>query len=214
MNTLDISNFSRTSNLEANDSLTIYKGHGAQQNLNAFKTFYNFLEIVKPKRIIEIGTGLGGFTYFLKDRINELGLDTEIRTYEVHKFSVQDVLIDFGIDARIENLFDQSYTKLISQEIIEYIQRPGISIVLCDGGFKIGEFNILSEFIKSGDFIMAHDYSCNAEYFKEYINRKLWNWMEIEDENIKNAVETFHLSPYMKDEFQEAVWVCMQKQEI
>ena len=55
-------NITRRSDLEQNDSLSAYLGDTAQQNPNAFKVFYNFISEVKPKRILEIGTSLGGFT--------------------------------------------------------------------------------------------------------------------------------------------------------
>jgi len=213
MNEFNEKNFTRKPDLAANDGLTCYLGQGAQQNLTAFNVFYNFLYEIRPKRILEVGTGLGGFTYFLKLTIDELELDTKIRTYDTNRFSSQKILEENGVDLRIENIFSQDYMKVISQEVIEYIQEPGITLVLCDGGFKIGEFNLLSEFIKPGDFIMAHDYSCNREYFEEHVNRKIWNWIEIEDTNIENASSVFNLVPFMPSEFQEAVWVCKRKQQ-
>ena len=55
----------KKSNLEHNDSISTYDCWGAQQNPNAFEVFYNFLNEIKPLRILEIGTSLGGFTSFL-----------------------------------------------------------------------------------------------------------------------------------------------------
>mgnify|MGYP003342371251 CR=1 FL=1 len=53
-------------NLIDNDSLSAFMGHSAQQSHNVYQIFYDFLLEVKPKRILEIGTALGGFTEFLK----------------------------------------------------------------------------------------------------------------------------------------------------
>ena len=44
----------KKSNLEHNDSISTYDGWGAQQNPNAFEVFYNFLNEIKPLRILEI----------------------------------------------------------------------------------------------------------------------------------------------------------------
>ena len=59
-------NVTKKCDLENNDSLSIYNNWAAQQNYKAFEIFYNFIRDVKPKRILEIGTSLGGFTSFLK----------------------------------------------------------------------------------------------------------------------------------------------------
>ena len=40
---------------------TTYKGLIAQQHISAFGIFLDFLTEIKPKRILEIGTGGGGF---------------------------------------------------------------------------------------------------------------------------------------------------------
>jgi len=42
----------KKSSLEHNDSISTYNGWGAQQNPNAFEVFYNFLNEVKPSRIL------------------------------------------------------------------------------------------------------------------------------------------------------------------
>ena len=59
-------NITKFTNLELNDSLSAFRGHTAQQSHNAYQVFYDFISEVKPSRILEIGTALGGFTEFLK----------------------------------------------------------------------------------------------------------------------------------------------------
>ena len=46
-------------NLIMNDGLSSYMGMASQQNHNVYEVFYNFLNDIKPKRILEIGTALG-----------------------------------------------------------------------------------------------------------------------------------------------------------
>jgi hypothetical protein len=117
---------------------------------------------------------------------------------------------DNGIDIRIENIFSEGYS-IVKEEMIDFIKEDGITIVLCDGGYKIGEFNILSKYIKSGDFIMAHDYSDNTETFNEKVYKKIWNWHEICDDDIKNACEENNLETYNKEIFDNVAWVCKKK---
>lgn len=204
-------NITKESNLAEHDSLSFYLNYAAQQNHYAYEVFYNFLETTKPSRILEIGTALGGFTTFLRSSCNDLNLQTEIKSYDIYDRGYDyDVLREKNIDVIIENIFDNSYTT-VKQDVIDYIQQDGITIVLCDGGYKIGEFNLLSKFIKPGDFILAHDYASTVEYFNEHINLKFWNWHEIQDSDIQEAVNINNLESYMTEQFTPAVWVCKTK---
>jgi cephalosporin hydroxylase len=203
-------NINRKSNLEENDSLSCFMGHCAQQNPNVFKVFYDFLNEKRPSRIIEIGTAMGGFTMFLKITCNELGLDIPIRTYDINGRHTYQEMIESGIDVRIEDIFSSDYQE-INQEVIDFIKDDGTTLVLCDGGNKIAEFNILSKFIKPGDYIMAHDYAFDEQYFKENINNKLWNWLEIQESDISTACSEYNLESYNQEVFQTAVWVCKIK---
>ena len=53
--------------LDNNDSLCEFDGIGCQQNYRVFQVFYEFLNKIRPKRILEIGTSMGGFTNFLNE---------------------------------------------------------------------------------------------------------------------------------------------------
>jgi cephalosporin hydroxylase len=200
----------KKSNLDANDSISTYNGWGAQQNPHAFETFYNFLKDVRPSRILEIGTALGGFTTFLKYTCDRLNIDCEIITYDIYGRHGYDEMRKYGIDVRIENIFNHNYTEL-KQDVIDFINKKGVTIVLCDGGDKKLEFNILSNFIKNGDYILAHDYAENKHVFNNTVFKKLWNWHEIEDRDISEACKRNNLESYNKDVFDKAVWVCKIK---
>jgi len=203
-------NITRESKLAEHDSLSSYLGHAAQQNHYAYEAFYNLLNEVKPSRILEIGTAMGGFTMFLKLTCNDLRLNIPILSYDIHGRQEHSTLIESGVDVRIENVFNDNYSE-VKQEIIDYIQQDGTTLVLCDGGWKIGEFNLLSKFIKQGDIIMAHDYASTTDYFNNHINLKFWNWLEIQDSDIQGAVSSNNLEPFMQEQFTQAVWVCKIK---
>ena len=162
--------------LENDDSLSAYNGHTAQQSHNVYQIFYDFIQEIKPKQILEIGTALGGFTEFLFLICKELNLDTKILSYDIDR-------------------------------------RPWYSemVVLCDGGWKIGEFNVLLNYIKSGDFILAHDFSTTREVYENEIKNKIWNWCEITEDDIKDAVDKHNLKSYNQELFSQAVWVCKYK---
>lgn len=204
----DSNNITTTSDLKNNNSLSRYKHYVAQQNHYVYECFYNLLERVKPNRILEIGTALGGFTAFLKYACDDLGLNVDIRSYDIHVTPSKEELIRNGVDFRQENIFTSDYKKLENNEIIEFIQGSGCSLVLCDGGSKINEFRILSEHLKNGDLIMAHDYAYDSEIFLNEINKVYWNWHEISESDIQESVEKYNLKSFMQDEFNKAVWVC------
>ena len=177
---------------------------------NVYEVFYNFLNEVKPKRILEIGTALGGFTQFLNKVSKESNLNINILSYDIHRMNWYDTMIDEGIDVRVENVFNNDYSS-VNQEIIDFIKEDGLTLVLCDGGNKVGEFNLLSNYIKEGDFIMAHDYANNRENFDTNFNRKIWNWHEIQDSDINESCLRNNLKSYNKEIFDSVVWVCKIK---
>jgi len=197
--------------LEHNDSISTYRGWGAQQNYNAFEVFYNFMKEVKPKRILEIGTSIGGLTQFLQYSSDELKLNTKILSLDIHENSWYDDIIKMGVDLRIENIFKDGFND-IPQEYKDFINGEGITVILCDGGDKIREFNLLSNFIKKGDYILAHDYAYDKELFDREINQKIWNWYEISESDIKDSCEKNNLIDYERETFQSVVWVCKIKE--
>ena len=196
--------------LEHNDSISTYKGWGAQQNYNTFEVFYNFMKEVKPKRILEIGTSIGGFTQFLQYSLNELNLNSKILSLDIHRLKWYDEIINMGVDVRLENIFLDNF-KDIPQEYKDFINEEGTTVILCDGGDKIREFNLLSNFMKKGDYILAHDYAYDKELFEKEINKKIWNWHEIAESDIKDACEKNNLIDYDRETFQSVVWVCKIK---
>jgi cephalosporin hydroxylase len=198
-------NITKTSNLTKNDSLSAFDGNMAQQHHNVYSTFYKLIDDTKPKRILEIGTALGGFTMFLKKVVDSFNLDTKILTFDISARPWYDDMKQMGIDVRVEDIFDDYQD--IPNEIKNFIKQDGLTIILCDGGDKIREFKLLSHFLKKGDIIMAHDYAPNQEYFDNYINGKIWNWLEIQDKDINESCMKHNLTPFMEYELRDVVWV-------
>lgn len=179
--------------------------------------FRNLFSTINPSQVLEIGTSYGGLTLLIRDLLDEVGLtNSDFRSYDImetNRFWLEDAISKGAkIDLRIKNIFNNMYSDLAEEEEIRsFIQQPGPTVVLCDGGSKKNEFNILSKLLKSGDIIMAHDYSPNPEYFEEHINNKIWKWFEIQDSDIQESVDKYNLEPFMQDEFQQVVWLCKIK---
>jgi hypothetical protein len=204
-------NITKLTDLSRNDSLSGFMGNLSQQHHNVYQIFYDFLKETKPKRIIEIGTALGGFTRFLKICTNDLKLNCKILSFDINHNSWYGQMNKEGIDVRVENIFNKDYSS-VKKEVIDFIKTEGTTIVLCDGGWKTKEFDILSNYIKKGDFILAHDYCQDEKTFNEKIKNKIWNWLEITDKDIQESVNRNNLKPYKPEIFSQAVWVCKIKQ--
>jgi cephalosporin hydroxylase len=134
-------NITKTSNLTENDSLSAFDGNMAQQHHNVYSTFYKLIDDTKPKRILEIGTALGGFTMFLKKVVDSFNLDTKILTFDISARPWYDDMKKMGIDVRVEDIFNDYQD--IPNEIKNFIKQDGLTIILCDGGDKIREFKLL-----------------------------------------------------------------------
>jgi predicted O-methyltransferase YrrM len=194
---------------------TSYKGIMLQQHEDYQKVFSKLLEDTKPARILEIGTGAGGLTLFLRDKLNEIGLrETYIKSYDVNTTSFDNNVHDLtNLELSKENLFGGGNEFILERgDLIEpYIKSEGLTIVLCDGGNKIKEFNQISPLLKSGDIIMAHDYCENSNLFESDYKDKIWNWCEIQERDIETICQQENLEDFMKEYFNKIVWVCKIK---
>lgn len=180
------------------------------QNPDTPRVFKQFLSEVRPSRILEIGTFHGGLTLLLRDIMDELELyNNPILTYDINDQEfLKPLVVDRNVDVRTKNLFDYNNSTFINneakEELVSFIQQDGITLVLCDGGCKKCEYNILSPILKHGDIIMAHDYAPDSEYFETYMKDKIWNWMEIQDSDIYNIDK---LMPFQQEFLLQIAWM-------
>jgi cephalosporin hydroxylase len=192
----------------------IYKNLIISQHPNVGEKFKTLIDEYKPSRVLEIGTADGGLTLLIRDLLDSVGLtNTIVRTYDVNE-QKNLKLKERNIEIITKDVFNYPYSDLeYPDEIRDFIQSNGKTLVLCDGGSKKNEFRLLSQFLKYGDIIMAHDYAPNENYFNENIKDKIWNWLEIQDSDINESCLTYNLKPYMEDEFRSVVWACKIKKQ-
>jgi predicted O-methyltransferase YrrM len=190
-----------------------YENIRSQQNLYFFENLKNILNEIKPHRIVEIGTARGATTLYMSDLLIELNLNnSKIKTFDIIQ---RDHLIDVerdNIEFYIGNIFNYSLKELSKpEEIVNFLSNDGVNLIMCDGGNKILEFEILSKYLKKGDVIMAHDYAPNKEVFEKDYKDKIWNWMEITDNDINEAVKEYNLESYKMDLIKPTAWVAKIK---
>jgi cephalosporin hydroxylase len=182
-----------------------YKGIPTMQAVGAFDTFSNFFKEEKFEIIIEIGTAFGGLSTFLYEQ--SLIYKFKFITYD--KFS--DRLLEKIPNPEFEFRNIDCFSENGKQEIIEALLSKK-TLLLCDGGNKKNEFNLFSEYIQHGSYIMAHDYSPDREYFEKEVRGKIWNWFEISDEDVSESLINYVEKSNYYDEFLEVVWLsCVKK---
>lgn len=166
-----------------------------QKTLSAFALFVKTLKEdgFTNGRIIELGTGRGGFSVFLALYCIFLGKEWKLYTFDngnrLQKHS-QIALLKLGASFFNTDIFGEEATK----EIIELIQSEGTTVLLCDNGHKRREFNLFSKYLKSGDYIFAHDLK-----------------IEIREKDVEEACEKYDIVPHMQKTFEEVRWLSKKK---
>jgi hypothetical protein len=182
------------------------------QHHDSPKIFKELLYKVKPARILEIGTFHGGLTLLLRDILDGLSLYYRpIRTYDINSQDFLKPLVkDRNVEVITDNLFNENYTNFRNQEkkeeLATFIQKSGTTMVLCDGGCKTCEFNLISPLLKTNDIIMAHDYAPNDDYFQLHLKDKIWNWHEISQKDIVESIDKYKLVPFLDELMQSIAW--------
>jgi hypothetical protein len=194
-----------------------YKGLSVEQNANIIYPFNELINKIKPSRVLEIGTFHGGLTLIIRDILDENKFNnSDLLTYDInHPEYVINELFKYNVILKTVNLFNDTYSDFKDEnaknELLDFIKKDGVTLVLCDGGSKKNEFNIISKLLKQGDYIMAHDYAYSKDYFEKNIKHKYWNWCEIENKDIIDSIISNGLQSYMEEDFNKVGWTCKIK---
>lgn len=186
-----------------------YRGFEIQQSPHCYGPFHYFLDTVRPARIVELGTGGGGFAVMLHDILKALGSANEFEIISVDSREQRSyrALVEKGIKQHRLDLNKAETVSFLKNEI----QRAGITVVLCDGGNKPRDFGALAGSLKPGDFILAHDYAENGLVFRKDVHDRIWNWLEIQDSDVVEVAREHSLQPFLPLLFSPIAWLCMQK---
>lgn len=175
------------------------------QSVNMPLTLNNFLQNVKPKTIVEIGTYEGGLSILFQ--LHSLYFNSKFVTYDIKDYISNKKIFDLlKIDIRFSDVFKQETI----DEIISLINLDGTTVLFCDGGNKIKEFNFFARYLKKGDYILAHDYASSVENFNLNIKGKIWNSCEIKDVDINESIKENSLERVFP-EFENVAVVCYKK---
>lgn len=126
------------------------------RHVNQHPLFISIFDMIFEKfefsRIIELGTFKGNLSvYFLLWAIQR---NADFITYDVVDY--EDSLLKRHLN--FEDYFRKRDILFSLDEIAEECKEDGRTFLFCDNGNKIIEFNALSDKIKEGDIIAAHDW--------------------------------------------------------
>jgi len=174
---------------------------------HALKVINSLLQISKPEKIIEFGTGVGGLSVLLSLYASLKGVQFVTYDAGVHNQHVLRHLKD-PTCFRWALLDKDDVKEEIKHMILQ--SKRGPVIIFCDA-LKSVEFDYYSDFCKEGDFLLVHDYSreMNGKDFERIA--KKYNWTAPQEQcyaNIKAACERNNIIPFMHDEFEDALWFC------
>ena len=148
--------------------------------------------------VVEIGSYNGGLSSYIFDNLKK---DASFASFDIDPSINESNRKD--IDFRIKDCF----SKEGQREIIELIQQPGKTLLICDGGDKNKEFNTFSKYLKTDDIIILHDYKSDETPFEEVA--EFWQWpygYESEWGAIKDNVTENNLEKYEYQRFNYFMW--------
>lgn len=124
-----------------------YKGVEHQQTEPAFAVLEKVIKDNNVENIVEIGTGMGGCTVFFSEL-------APVVTYDIIDRTQGKIKGKYNIDFRLQDVFDLH----VMQAIIDLINRPGVTFLMCDGEAKAREIKEYGPHLKKGDILFCHDW--------------------------------------------------------
>lgn len=176
------------------------------QHKNFESVVGEFLRIHQFTDILEIGTYHGGFALFVHNILPH----SKIVTYD--PWTTPHWLKNHNIDFRHVNPFSEDYS-FVSTELVSFIANSKKLLVAVDGGNKIKEFNCIAPLLKSGNYMMCHDYAPTKEVFNSQYKGRVWDHCEIFEEDIQKVCVEYNLQT-VSPELNSVLWQCKYKETV
>lgn len=156
-----------------------------QQHPRAPEYLNRFLNLVRPRNIVEIGAG-------------ECGLSVLFALYAINtggRYGGFDI-IDGKHKGTLEKILPGAVQKadvLTNEENVKALQATlssldGVTCLYCDAGKAI-EARLYIPHLKRGDWVLMHDHSPTHETFERDMKGRHWNWHESWDERVADVCE-------------------------
>jgi len=133
--------------------LTTFLGKRIAQTVYAFPLWETlFIRVPQFSRIIELGTGNGGFSVYLK--LCAMRFWVPLYTFDIRPFEKNKITDALDLEAS----FSRCDIMAAEEEIAALIKLSGRTILYCDNGNKIEEFKMYAKHLKVLDVIGVHDW--------------------------------------------------------
>lgn len=134
------------------------------------KVYDWIINVIKPEfNILEIGTGVGGSTYYLSKSLLDLNSNLKVYTCDPTRKPT---------DSFLQDCTNVSYFKMNSNDLIKYIVENNINIsyLFFDGPeppeIAINDIKILEKYIKPGCYFSMHDWEIQKRKYDNGISTK------------------------------------------
>lgn len=178
-----------------------FLGFPMSQNRYAIPAWSYLLEKVVPSTIVEIGTSEGGMSCLLA--LVALRTGAMFNTVDIENCmnketrKILDILCEPPAGFCQYDAFGETCRALL----LDRLARPGVALILCDGGNKGREFSEFAPMLKVGDIIAAHDAR----------GRESWPWQEFQPNLFRDFMIEHCLEEFMPEIFLETGWFVCRK---
>jgi len=143
----------------------------------AIGTICKVFRAFHPDIIIELGTGLGTFTWMLAEEFKNI----DIYTFEKNKPEYQLAIKRTNYPDNVHFCTGDLLTKPLNM-LVAVLGLNGTKVLYCDNGDKTREVELYSKHLKAGDMLGIHDYLTEVvpknieKYLKAFypVNHKLF----------------------------------------
>lgn len=172
-----------------------------QQHPEALASLNRLLNLIKPRHVVEIGSGNAGLSYlFALYAVNTGGSYAGFDLIEGKHAEMLNT--HFGGIVRADVLTDETNVNALKANLASL---QGRVLLVCDCG-KALEYNLYVPSLKVGDFVITHDFAPDAASFDRDIRGKRWNWFENWYERIEQV--TLECGIVHTSALNDVVWSC------
>lgn len=162
-------------NVNRNNSKSERNGEFGLYGNQAFLPFIYLLSIIKPKRVLDCGAGIGAFNLIAGDLLWSLGIRVNFHGYENHLHYV---------DRRVSNIIHKDLFSITDKEIkdidVFYFWEPIRDREMANAFFDKLRFNM-----KNPQWVI-----CRSSHFRSYLKERKIKFLEFNDYVIATNIST------------------------